>query len=84
MPHTKSTAKRVKTNAVRRLRNRASKSKLATILKKLYSIEDKGIASKFLTEVISLIDKSAKKGILHKNKAARKKSQVSTYVNNLA
>ena len=78
MPNIKSAKKRVQVNAVRAARNKAANSELKTILKKANtSIEtnsdDKAEAVKV---AIKKIDQACAKGLMHKNKAARKKSQI--------
>jgi len=45
---------------------------------------EKEIAEKFLPTVISMIDRLAKRNIIHKNKAANLKSKLTKHVNNLA
>ena len=77
MPNIKSAKKRVQVNAVRAARNKAANANLQTILKKtnaaIENNEDKAEAVK--VAVIAL-DQACAKGLIHKNKAARKKSQI--------
>lgn len=75
--------KRIRQNAVRRLRNRYRLSTTRTAIKKLQNAEDKATAEKLLPGTISLIDKCVKKNIFHKNKAARLKGQLTKLVSNL-
>ncbi len=63
--------------------NRQNKSALRTQVKKLReAIEksDKGTAQKLVPSTVSLIDKSVKKGTVHKNKGARLKSRLTRQV----
>lgn len=63
--------------------NRRNKSILRTRIKKLreaIQTKDRKMASKLLPETISIIDKCAKKGTIHENKAARYKSRLSRQV----
>lgn len=53
-------------------------------MKKLRLEEDKVVAQEQLPKVMSLLDKLAKKNIIHKNKAANLKSKLSKHVNKLA
>jgi small subunit ribosomal protein S20 len=52
-------------------------------LKKLKSVTDKKEAAKMLIEAFSMIDKLAKKNVIHKNKAANLKSGLALHVNKL-
>jgi small subunit ribosomal protein S20 len=83
MAHHKSAKKRIRTNERRRLRNQAAMSKVKTLVKKVHSSENKDDAAKNLKEAVSYIDKNVTKGRLHKNTAARKKSSLTKFVNNL-
>ena len=86
MANIKSALKRAKKAEKNRLINAMHKSRLKTAIKKykkLVAAEDKEAAKEYLTKVISLIDKSVNKGILHKNNAARKKSSLTRQLNQL-
>jgi small subunit ribosomal protein S20 len=83
MPQHKSAIKRLRQNAKRRDHNRARRSKMRTLIKKVTTTTDKELAEKHLKEAVSLIDRLSTKRILHPKTAARKKSQLTTYVNNL-
>jgi small subunit ribosomal protein S20 len=50
-------------------------------VRKLRTVADKKEAEKLLPEVSSMLDKLAKKNIIHKNKAANLKSSVKRHVN---
>jgi small subunit ribosomal protein S20 len=84
MPHYKSAFKRLRQQEKRRLYNKANRSKMRTFIKKVRMAESKDEALKRLHEAYSVIDKMAKKGIIHKNNAARKKARLAKYVNKLA
>ena len=77
MPNIKSAKERVQVNAVRAARNKAANSNLKTILKKtnaaIENNEDKAEAVKV---AVKALDQACAKGLIHKNKAARKKSQI--------
>ncbi len=84
MPNIKSAAKRVKVTKTKTLRNQIIKSALKTSIKKLeLCIEDGNVetANAAFKVAVKKIDQSVAKGILHKNTAARKKSQLSKKLN---
>ena len=86
MPNIKSAKKRVAIAESRRLKNAAVKSEMKTQLKKFSAtvVEgDKEAAQAQLNESISLLDKSASKGVIHKNMAARKKAAICRAFNNM-
>ena len=83
MAHHKSAQKRIRQDAVKRLRNRYYKKAARTAIAKLREMTDKKEAQKFLPKVVSMIDRLAKKNTWHKNKAANLKSSLSMYVNGL-
>lgn len=79
MPNVKSAKKRVKTNEKSNIRNRKAKSALRTALKKAGSAIAEGnldAAKAALPIALSLIGKTAKKGMIHDNKAARQESRL--------
>ncbi len=83
MAHHKSAKKRIRSNNAKRLRNRYYAKTTRTAIKKLRQTENKEEAQKDLPQVISLIDRLAKKSVIHKNKAANLKSKMTKHVNNL-
>ncbi len=78
MPNIKSVIKDVKKSRERRLRNLATKSKIKTFIKKTKIAQDKKAegAVALLHETVSIVDKAAKRGIIHPNAAARRKSRL--------
>ena len=97
MPNIKSAKKRVLIAKVNNERNKADKSALKTALKKFEAAAAEGNRTEAaVTEgnreqadsayqaAVQSIDKAAGKGILHKNAAARKKSQITLKMNKLA
>ncbi len=84
MANHKSALKRIRQNEARKLRNRYYHKTARTAMKVLRNEEDKAAASEQLPKVISLLDKLAKKNIIHKNKAANLKSKLTKHVNKLA
>ncbi len=83
MAHHKSAKKRIRQNEKRRLRNQATRSKINTLSKKVLKSKSKEEALGFLREAVAFIDKSAAKGVIHRNTAARRKSRLTKYVNSL-
>ena len=84
MPNHKSAEKRVRQSEKRRAINRGHRSKVRTYIKKLRSALDSGVKQdidQVLPEVISVIDKSVQKGVLHANAAARYKSRLTVRAN---
>lgn len=81
MPHTKQTAKRVKTNEVRRQRNVARRSELRHAIRDLRGAiaAASGPSDELnnqLGGVCALVDRMASKGLIHSNHAARLKSRL--------
>ena len=68
MPNLASAKKRLRQNAKRQLRNQIAKTRIKTEVKKAIA-GDTNVA-------VSVIDRAAAKGIIHKNAAARKKSRL--------
>ena len=84
MANIKSAKKRVLTSKVRQERNKAIKSSVKTAIKKVEAAvraADKDAAAKELLNATSIIDKAAKKGVLHKNNASRKVARLAKMVN---
>lgn len=68
------------------MRNKSIKSGVKTAIKKVeaaVAAQDKAAASEALLSATSVIDKAAKKGVYHKNNAARKVSRLAKLVNNM-
>lgn len=83
MPQHKSAEKRMRTSLRKRARNRAYKSRMRTMIKKLRSTTDKVQAAELYKDVSSMLDRVATKGIVHKNFAANKKAKLAKFVSNL-
>ncbi|MCB0572487.1 MAG: 30S ribosomal protein S20 [Phaeodactylibacter sp.] len=80
MAHHKSAKKRIRQDVIRRLRNRFYKKTARTSIKHLRSIEDKTKAEEFLPKVLSMVDRLAKRGIWHKNKASNLKGKLMRHI----
>lgn len=79
----KSVLKTARQAEKRRILNRHKKQKLKKMLKEIRNIKDKDAYSEALPKVQALIDKSAQKGIIHKNTAARLKSKLVKQINRI-
>ncbi|MFC1582082.1 30S ribosomal protein S20 [Planctomycetota bacterium] len=86
MPNTKSAKKSVRQTTVKRLDNRAKKSRIKTEIKKIEDLieaKDAAQAQEQLKVVCQALDKAAKTNVIHKNTAARKKGQIAKKVQQL-
>ena len=84
MANIKSQKKRIKTNEKARLRNRAIRSELKTVIKHVSEAIAKGdaaAAQEYARLAYKKLDMAAAKGIIHKNQAANRKSKVQQRVN---
>ena len=83
MPNIASAKKRTRQNEKRRLKNQAQKSAIRTQEKKLrVLVAEKKLeeAQKAQVQLSSLVDKAAKRNLVHKNAASRKKSRIAQLV----
>ncbi|GAK04155.1 SSU ribosomal protein S20p [Geomicrobium sp. JCM 19037] len=84
MANIKSAKKRILVNEQKRVKNQAFKSAMRTTIKefdkKIESNDVEGAKAVFLLAE-QKVDKAANKGLIHKNKAARKKSQMERKLN---
>ena len=83
MANIKSAIKRIRQNEVRRLRNRAARSKVRSTVKLVTSaIEEKApTVQAAYRNAVRILDKAVTKGVLHKNTASRKKSRLAHLIN---
>ena len=84
MANHKSAIKRIRQSAKRRLHNRYYAKTTRNAVRKLRSISDKKTAEKMLPEVVSMVDKLAKRNIIHKRKAANIKYKLTRHVQQLS
>jgi small subunit ribosomal protein S20 len=84
MANHKSALKRIRSNDKKRIQNRYHGKTMRNAIKKFKSIEVKSEATEQLPAMVSMIDKMAKRSIIHKNKAAHLKSKLTRKVNTLA
>ena len=83
MANHKSALKRIRSNDKKRLRNRFQHKTARNAVRRLRELTDKKEATTLLPSVISMLDKLAKKNIIHANKAANIKSKLTKRVSAL-
>lgn len=84
MANHQSAKKRVRQAEARRLHNRYYSVTMRNSVKKFRSLESKEEAETMYPKVSSLLDKLAKKNVIHSKKAANLKSKLAKYKNSLA
>ena len=84
MANHKSSVKRIRQTATRRLHNRYYAKTMRNAVRKLRATTDKVAATELLPKVQKMLDKLAKRNIIHKKKAANLKSGIAKHVNALA
>ena len=83
MANHKSAEKRIRANDSKRVRNRYQAKTTRNLLKELRSSKDKAEVSKLVPELSAMLDRLAKKNVIHKNKAANLKSSIQMHLNSL-
>ena len=86
MAHSDQAKKRIRQNEKRRLRNKARKSEIRTLTRKLLELaseKDVEGATKLFPTLVSKLDKAAKLNTYHKNKVARQKSKAARLIRDL-
>lgn len=83
MANHKSSIKRIRQTSVRRLRNRYYAKTARNAMRVLRATEDKEQAQALYPKVCSMLDKLAKKNVIHENKANNLKSKMAKHVNSL-
>jgi small subunit ribosomal protein S20 len=84
MAHHKSALKRIRSTEVRKVRNRYYGKTMRNAIRRFRSLTSKQEAQAQLPELVSLIDKNAKRNVIHKNKAGNLKSKLMHLVNSLS
>ncbi|MCI0435555.1 MAG: 30S ribosomal protein S20 [Gemmatimonadetes bacterium] len=82
MARTRSAQKKERQDRKRRAHNRAERSRLRTVVKKVGAAKDAATTAEALQEAEALLDRLASRRLIHPNKAARKKSQLARSVAN--
>ncbi len=83
MANHQSSEKRIRQTEKRRLHNRYYAKTARNAVRKLRAMSEKETAADLLPKVSAMLDKLAKKHIIHKNKAANLKSSLALHVNKL-
>jgi small subunit ribosomal protein S20 len=83
MAHHTSALKRIRSNEVRKQRNRYQKKTMRNAVKNFRSLKEKAEATEKLPKMVAMIDKLAKTTVIHKNKASNLKSKLTRQVNKM-
>jgi small subunit ribosomal protein S20 len=83
MANHKSAAKRARQSEARRVDNKYYAKSARNAVRKLRATKEKDAATEQLPRVSAMLDKLAKKNVIHKNKAANLKSGITKHVNSL-
>jgi len=83
MANHKSALKRIRQTAKRREHNRYYAKTMRNAVRRFRELGNKKEAEEKLPEIVALIDKLAKKSIIHKNKASNLKSKLTRHVNTM-
>jgi small subunit ribosomal protein S20 len=76
MANHKSALKRIRSNDAKRIRNKYVHKTTRNAVRKLRALTDKKEAEVLLPSVVGMLDKLAKKNVIHKNKAANLKKDL--------
>jgi small subunit ribosomal protein S20 len=82
MANHKSSEKRIRQDETRKTRNKYAGRSTRNVIKEMRAVTDKTKSGEMLPKVASMLDKLAKKRIIHPNKAANLKSELAKQVNN--
>jgi small subunit ribosomal protein S20 len=83
MANHKSSIKRIKRNDAMRLHNKYYARSTRSAVRKMRATKDKAEATEMLPKVTAMLDKLAKRNLIHSNKADRLKSQMTRHVASL-
>jgi small subunit ribosomal protein S20 len=83
MAHHLSAKKRIRQTETRRVQNKYYARTTRAAVKKLRSTTDKEAATQQYSEVVSMLDKLAKRSVIHRNKSSNLKSKLAKHVNSL-
>ncbi len=84
MANHKSSLKRIRQTATRKAHNHYYAKTARNAVRDLRATKEKAAAAAMLPKVSSMLDKLAKRNIIHRNKAANLKSSLAIYINKLA
>ena len=83
MANHKSALKRIRSNEAKRVRNKYQHTSTRSFVRKLRATEDKKEAEKMFPKASSMLDKLAKRNIIHKKKASNLKAKLAKHVASL-
>jgi len=83
MANHKSALKRIRSNESKRLRNKYQHKTTRNAVRNMRELTDKKEAAKMLPSIFTMLDKLAKRNVIHKNKAANLKSGLQVRVNKM-
>lgn len=83
MANHNSAIKKIRSDEAKRTRNKYQAKTVRNAVKKLRGTTDKKEAQSLLKTVSAMLDKLAKRNVIHKNNASNKKSSLTLYVNSL-
>lgn len=83
MANHKSSLKRIRNSETKRLRNRYQAKTVRNAIRSFREITDKTAAGKALPKLASMLDRLAKKNVIHKNKASNLKSELAVHLNHM-
>jgi len=83
MANHKSSLKRIRQTKARRLHNRYYAKSARTAIKNLRNTKEKEVAAELYPKVSSILDRLAKKNVIHKNKASNLKSKLAKMINKM-
>ena len=84
MANHKSSIKRIRQAEKKKLHNRYFAKTARNAVRKFRATTEKSVATEMLPKISAMLDKLAKRNIIHKNKASNLKSKLSIFVNKLA
>ena len=87
MANHKSALKRARQNEVKRIRNKGYKTRVKKAVKEVrtaLSNDSVDQAKKSFVKTVSIVQKAASKGVIHRNQASRKISRLATQINQLS
>jgi small subunit ribosomal protein S20 len=80
MPNIKSAQKRMELSRAAQAKNRSTRSRIRTAVKRVRDADDSAAAEARFREAVSLLDRAARRRLFHPNKVARAKSQLQKLV----
>jgi len=84
MQNIKSAKKRMELSRAANSRNRVTRSRIKTAIRRVTEAENAETAQLHMKEAVALLDRAATKNLIHANRVARLKSQIARRVNDLS